>query len=171
MNNAEYDFGQVSKLSAQSIGEPGQRTFHIIVESNNASSAIIWLEKEQLFNMAVALKRTVATVEVESISNKLKHYEDQPLSNIPPNLHVEFKVSDLEVGYEEESDLYFISFYDVNELDLDTPKVSFYTNESVIDKLAEDSFTICARGRPLCPLCLIPTQNSSCVWEDCFRKN
>ena len=69
MNNAEYDFGQVSKLSAESIGEPGQRTFHVIIESSNQSCAIIWLEKEQLFNMAVALKRTVSTVEVESPSN------------------------------------------------------------------------------------------------------
>ena len=62
MSNAEYDFGQVSKLSAESIGEPGQRTFHVIIESSNQSCAIIWLEKEHLFNMAVALKRTVSTV-------------------------------------------------------------------------------------------------------------
>ena len=98
MSNAEYDFGQVSKLSVESIGEPGQRTFHVIIESTNQSSAIIWLEKEQLFNMAVALKRTVSTIEVESPSTSIKHFEDQPPSNIAPNLQVEFKASELEVG-------------------------------------------------------------------------
>ena len=171
MNNAEYDFGQISKLSAESIGEPGQRTFHIIIESKNESCAIIWMEKEQLFNMAVALKRTVSTIEVESPSNSIKHFEDQPPSNIVPNIQVEFKASELEVGYDKDTDLYFVSFYDINEFDIDTPKVNFYTNGDIIDRLAEDSFAICAAGRPLCPLCLVPTKDSSCIWEECFRKN
>ena len=171
MSNAEYDFGQVSKLSVESIGEPGQRTFHVIIESTNQSSAIIWLEKEQLFNMAVALKRTVSTIEVESPSTSIKHFEDQPPSNIAPNLQVEFKTSELEVGYDKDSDLYFVSFFDINEFDIDTPKVNFYTDGDIIDRLAEDSFSVCAAGRPLCPLCLIPTKDSSCIWEECFRKN
>ena len=171
MNNAEYDFGQISKLSAESIGEPGQRTFHIIIESKNESCAIIWMEKEQLFNMAVALKRTVSTIEVESPSNSIKHFEDQPPSNIVPNIQVEFKASELEVGYDKDTDLYFVSFYDINEFDIDTPKVNFYTDGDIIDRLAEDSFAICAAGRPLCPLCLVPTKDSSCIWEEWFRKN
>lgn len=171
MSYAKYDFGQISKLSAESVGEPGQRTFHIIIESSNESSAIIWLEKEQLFNMAVALKRTVSTIEVESPSNSIKHFEDQPLSNIEPYLKVEFKASELEVGYDKDSDLYFVSFYDANEFDIDAPKVNFYTDGDIIDQLAEDSFAVCSAGRPLCPLCLIPTKDSSCIWEECFRKN
>ena len=171
MNNAEYDFGQISKLNAESIGEPGQRTFHIIIESKNESCAIILMEKEQLFNMAVALKRTVSTIEVESPSNSIKHFEDQPPSNIVPNIQVEFKASELEVGYDKDTDLYFVSFYDINEFDIDTPKVNFYTDGDIIDRLAEDSFAICAAGRPLCPLCLVPTKDSSCIWEECFRKN
>ena len=109
-NKVKYPLGSAASIEAVTFGEPGNRTFKLVANSGTASCSI-WMEKEQLFNMAVALKRTVSTIEVESPSNSIKHFEDQPPSNIVPNIQVEFKASELEVGYDKDTDLYFVSFY------------------------------------------------------------
>ena len=100
-----------------------------------------------------------------------KDTEESNDVSVPAHFQVEFKASELEVGYDKDTDLYFVSFYDINEFDADAPKVNFYTEGDIIDRLAEESFAVCSAGRPLCPLCLIPTKDSSCIWEECFRKN
>ena len=56
MNNARRDLGIASYLKAEAIGEPGQRTFRLVVEAENGS-AFIWVEKEQLSALGLAIKR------------------------------------------------------------------------------------------------------------------
>ena len=56
MPSPEYQFTEISRLEPESIGEPGKRTFRLLIESS-ASSAILWLEKEQLFQLAIAAQQ------------------------------------------------------------------------------------------------------------------
>ena len=48
MPSPEYQFTEINRLEPESIGEPGKRTFRLLADSGT-SSAILWLEKEQLF--------------------------------------------------------------------------------------------------------------------------
>ena len=64
MPRARNEFTSVSKLSAESFGEPGKRTFRIQVDSAS-SSASIWIEKEQLFQLALAIQQMMATLTEE----------------------------------------------------------------------------------------------------------
>ena len=59
MAQAKNEFTSVSGLRAESVGEPGKRTFRIVVDSAS-SSASIWLEKEQLFQLALAIQQMTA---------------------------------------------------------------------------------------------------------------
>ena len=52
------DFGSVSGLEAEAIGEPGRRTFRLRVRSGQ-QTASLWLEKEQLQALAVALMQVL----------------------------------------------------------------------------------------------------------------
>ena len=56
MPSPEYQFTEIIRLEPESIGEPGKRTFRLIAESGT-SSAILWLEKEQLFQLALAAQQ------------------------------------------------------------------------------------------------------------------
>ena len=65
MDAAKSEFTNVTSLRAESLGEPGQRTFRILVDSGS-SSAIIWLEKEQLFQLALSIHQILATAPDEA---------------------------------------------------------------------------------------------------------
>ena len=55
------EFTKVTGLRAEALGEPGQRTFRILVDSDS-SSATMWLEKEQLFQLALAIGHLQASL-------------------------------------------------------------------------------------------------------------
>src|SRR4030042_1588088 len=50
------EFGRVNSREAEAIGEPGQRTFRLRVSSGQRTASL-WLEKEQLQALALALMR------------------------------------------------------------------------------------------------------------------
>ena len=61
MADPKNEFTNITKLQPEAQGEPGKRTFRIIVDSES-SSASMWMEKEQLFQLAVAIQRLIATL-------------------------------------------------------------------------------------------------------------
>ena len=52
MAGAKNEFTNLTRLTPEAIGEPGKRTFRVMADSGS-SSATIWLEKEQLFQLAL----------------------------------------------------------------------------------------------------------------------
>ena len=50
------DFGHADVLEPEVTGEPGQRTFRVLVMSGRESAAL-WLEKEQLAALALAIRQ------------------------------------------------------------------------------------------------------------------
>ena len=50
----EYPLGFLSSIDAETFGEPGKRTFRLVLKSGKAV-VTVWLEKEQLFQLSVAL--------------------------------------------------------------------------------------------------------------------
>jgi hypothetical protein len=58
--DAQYVFGPASRLQAQAIGEPGHRTFRLLVESDDGRAAALWVEKEQLQALGLAVEQLLA---------------------------------------------------------------------------------------------------------------
>ena len=67
MVHAKNEFTNVTKLRSEAVGEPGSRTFRILVESGS-SSAVIWIEKEQLFQLALAIQQLLVAATEEPSS-------------------------------------------------------------------------------------------------------
>ena len=59
MAEPRNEFTNVASLRAEAIGEPGERTFRLLVDSES-SSASVWLEKEQLFQLALGIQQLLA---------------------------------------------------------------------------------------------------------------
>ena len=158
VNEAHNEFGRVSSLKTDAVGQPGSRRFRLLLESRNGGWATLWLEKEQLFNLGVALKRIIATVEEESkegeIESTLADEWDEPLA--PSGQAVEFQVARLAVGYDERSALYIIAAYAAEDPEDATAVLNFMAAQHEMDALANEAFTVCAAGRPQCPLCGAP---------------
>ena len=58
--DAQYVFGPATRLQAQSIGEPGHRTFRLMVESGDGRAAALWVEKEQLQALGLTVEQLLA---------------------------------------------------------------------------------------------------------------
>ena len=58
--DAQYVFGPATRLQAQAIGEPGHRTFRLMVESGDGRAAALWVEKEQLQALGLAVEQLLA---------------------------------------------------------------------------------------------------------------
>jgi len=54
---ARHNFGLVESIKPEAIGSPGKRIFRILVDAPTASAATLWVEKEQVYGLSMAMKR------------------------------------------------------------------------------------------------------------------
>ena len=148
MAEAKHEFTNVTRLQSEAVGEPGNRTFRILVDSGS-SSAVLWLEKEQLFQLALANEQLLATLpEGQSGS------ETAPGENEAPGLtKLEFKVSKLVLGHDGDTGLFIIDAHDVEDEEDALATMRLWASRGQIKEFAEEAIRVCAAGRPLCPLC------------------
>ena len=80
MTESHNQFGHITSFKADAIGQPGERRFRLLAEAADGRTAVLWLEKEQLFNLAVALKRLMAIAErdVEGLGAETVGMEEMP---------------------------------------------------------------------------------------------
>ena len=148
MAGAINEFTNISALVPEAMGEPGKRTFRVRAESGS-STATIWLEKEQLAQLAMAMQQIASSLEDVGGREANPPHEDE----VRPLTNVELKARKLALGYHERRAMYII---DAHEADEDTADVRLWTDSSQAESFAEDALRVCASGRPICPLCNIP---------------
>ena len=142
-------------LHVLTYGEPGQRTFNISVESERGS-AIVWLEKEQLYNVAFSLANAMEDMDPD------EEIADDTLLEIPPDStgDVDFKAARIAMQYDARSKVFLfaaagISIDDI-EAGIEDPdpvilQFGFSHQQGV--HLARLGMDIVAAGRPICPYC------------------
>lgn len=163
MVQARNEFTNVTTLRSEAIGEPGSRTFRVLVDSES-SSAIIWLEKEQLFQLALAVQQLLIAVG-----------EEEPASSRPPSdreapglTKLDFKAVRLVLGHDEERSLFLIDAHDQEDEDEEQATVRVWADRERVKGFAEEALRLCAAGRPLCPLCGRPMDATGHL---CARRN
>lgn len=153
MLESTNEFTNVTNLGAEAIGEPGKRSFRLLVDSGS-NSASIWLEKEQLFQLAVAIRRLLAAVPERPDAPGLPPLEGEASSLT----RLDFKVGKLALGLDERTGLLFIDAHEEDEEEerASPPRVRVWARRTQLAELAESAFKVCAAGRPLCPFCTRP---------------
>ena len=151
MSDAKAEFTNVSSLKAEALGEPGQRTFRILVDSES-SSAVLWLEKEQLFQLAVAITQLSAIVPDKEPARSL----ELDAREVAPATFLEFKLGKLALGHDGRIGMFIIDAHDVEGDDEAPPTVRVYSGGQQMAAFAQQALQVCAAGRPLCPLCGAP---------------
>ena len=163
MAEANSEFTNITSLRAESLGEPGSRTFRILVDSGS-SSAVIWVEKEQLFQLAIAITRLAATLpETEAVRRA-----EMDAREAPPSTSLEFKVGKLALGLDSDSGMFIIDAHDVEADEDAPPAVRLWGAGAQARAFAEEALQVCAAGRPICPLCGRPIDPAG---HPCPRSN
>ena len=171
MTNPLNDFGNVSNIVADAIGKPGQRHFCLQVSATDGRSATLWLEKEQLFELAIALTRLISNIEelqnLSEVSERETVPQTTPLG--PKDMHLEFKAESLTLSYRKELNLFALAVYVAESSDENDPPDLYLTAEaSVMEAMIDGALEVCAAGRPLCSLCNAPIGEESHI---CPKQN
>ena len=175
---AQYAFGPATRLQAHAIGEPGQRTLRLLVESDDGRAAALWVEKEQLQALGLAVEQVLAEFQGKSIGRPTKQ---PPIETFPPNPTVDFKVGRLALG-QDESELesgprYVLLVYDIEgsgaeEEEQPSAPATFAcrATREQLRALSKNIADVVAAGRPRCPLCGEP-MDSKDKPHGCVRAN
>ena len=151
MAEVPIEFTNVTSLRPDAVGEPGQRTFRILVDSGS-SSAVIWLEKEQLFQLALATNQLMFTLPEREGGAEAQLQEREA----PPSTRVDFKVHKLVLGHDGASGRFIIDAHDEESSESGPPTIRLWTEREQVRAFAEEAFEVCAAGRPICHLCGSP---------------
>ncbi|MBF8266815.1 MAG: hypothetical protein HW388_323 [Dehalococcoidia bacterium] len=153
MSEAKYDLGLVEAVKAEALGVPGQRRFRLLV-NGPWGDVCLWLEKEQLFQLAIAIRQVLAALSSEKRLEKTSRHEPRPL--YPDRTSMEFKVGRLSLDHEPEEGLFLIQAHNIEDDQKGEALLGFRVSPSQLQSLAEEAMAVCEAGRPLCPLCSAP---------------
>ena len=176
------ELGPVDVLGAEAIGQPGQRKFRLFVRSARGS-AVMWMEKEQLNSLSLALDRFLAqlsggqVLRTEAQAGKRSQPASMP-ANFPSMPDYDFQVAQIKMGFDELHDRFLLSVTPLEILmepgqepqaviDEEAAVVFFFSMEQA-QQLSTAITTIVTAGRPVCPFCGTPLDGSP---HACVKQN
>jgi uncharacterized repeat protein (TIGR03847 family) len=156
------DFGTARAIDARAHGEPGSRTFQLRILGANNESASLWLEKQQLTQLSLALSQVLA-----QLGRVQEPPEDIP--GFPESAGAEFRVGRIGIGLDPSTGTVSLHFFDIARgEDEDDPDVRVRVTSAACAGLNSRLQEIIASGRPLCPLCGAPLDPGG---HACIRSN
>jgi uncharacterized repeat protein (TIGR03847 family) len=150
MDNPEYDLGRVLSVDAEAVGQPGQRTFRLLARSTS-QTASIWMEKQQLAGIGTWIDEVCTRLDQEKPTAEP---DVEPLP-IPDAFDVEFRASQIGLGYAEDEDVFAIQAFDAERSDT-VPAFRCFVSRGQGRVLSRKIETVVSAGRPICPLCEMP---------------
>ena len=179
------DLGRARVLGADAVGQPGQRRFRLFMESGRGS-LVVWMEKEQLNSLSIALDRALAqlsegqVLRTEARAGGRPEPQAIPL-NFPAPPDYEFQAGQIGLNYDERDDLFLLGVIPFEiSLQGDEPvvqlreddEVSFQFSKRDAQNLSAAIGNVVGAGRPVCPLCGTPLDGGphACVKQNGHRE-
>ncbi|GHO92422.1 hypothetical protein KSF_024700 [Reticulibacter mediterranei] len=180
------DLGYASVLGTDAVGQPGQRRFRLFVMSERGS-AVMWMEKEHLNSLSLALDRFLAMISEGQILRTEAQAGIRPSpksmpANFPQRPTYEFQVGQMKLNYDEQETAFLLI---VTPLEITMERgqepqiymredddVSFHFTLPDAHELSSGIAQIVSAGRPVCPLCHAPLDGGphACVKQNGHRE-
>ena len=155
------DLGYARAIDGESFGEPGQRTFRLRIEGAEGDCASLWLEKEQVQALQIALKQMLAQLDYETGSAP-------DMEGFPVSPNHEFKVGRMSMGFDHRDQKVILQAYDIESPEEADPDLSAKVSADQCAVLREQLLEMISGGRPICPLCEAAIDKSG---HTCIRSN
>ncbi len=137
------DGGTVHRFAAGAIGEPGNRTFMLQLDTATGRSTYL-LEKNQLAVLSEQSLDMLDHIGFTGVGTAL----EPPAVEEPDEF--EFRVGSVQLSYEEGSGLVTLA---IGPLDDDEDTVRYQMTPAVLDAAVRHGLEVVAAGRPACPRC------------------
>lgn len=180
------DLGPVEIVGVEAIGQPGQRRFRLFALVRDISIAL-WMEKEQLNNLSIALDRILAQLtegrilRTEAQATPPPPPEGAP-ARFPAKPTYEFQVGQLRISYDERRGLLVLISVPM-EIVMEPgqePQIILREDNSLsfrftlqqAHQLTSSITILVSSGRPVCPLCRMPLDGGphACVKQNGHRE-
>jgi uncharacterized repeat protein (TIGR03847 family) len=152
----------VTRLTADAVGEPGQRTFYLQAADARGDQVTLLVEKEQVRRLAENLQAWLPELAAGRPEDPAEAAaaEAGELALSEP-LEPDFRVGQLSLQYDPERDRVVVVATELQAVeededpaDLPEPaEVRLFVTRPQLRVLARHGSQVVARGRPLCPLC------------------
>ncbi|MEX2588289.1 MAG: DUF3090 family protein [Actinomycetota bacterium] len=163
----DVEFEQVDRLTAGTVGEPGNRVFMIQVVAE--SVAYTWvLEKEQVVALARGAYELLSQVGQHEMTKELlgkgplgasRPEFDQMMSLVPDEPAFRVDPTTITLRYEQERDLVQLVFAEYGESALADPaEVKIWVSPRQLAAFGVQGMKVVGQGRPICPLCGHPME-------------
>ena len=159
------EFGPVQHLSADAVGQPGQRRFRLRAISQGGAYAFIWMEKEQLSAIGEAIETTLEHAGAE-LAPSLPA-EPEAVFPLEANLDLDVRAGRLSLGLNEETRSIVIVGAE-GATDAEGEAISLEFDFDTARRLRAQITEVVAAGRAPCPFCGAPIDPEGHV---CPRSN
>ena len=158
------DFDIARGIDAQVFGQPGQRTFRLRIVGGDAQSASLWMEKEQMQALSLALKQMLS---------QLEYNQEPPAADVgdfPVVADNDFRVGRMGMGFNAADRTVVVYAFElgVADEDDDDPTLRVRLTQEQCASLGAQLDDIIAGGRPVCPLCGLAMDRGG---HACVRSN
>lgn len=154
MSEIRYDLGPVTRIDPDAVGQPGQRRFRLVIDGSGGS-ACLWLEKEQLQALGLAIDQLLAPLATLWTRNPADpSAETTPTGGAGAEpASIELQVGRLALGHDPEVKEFLLLVHEI-EADPDGPATLVCrANRGQLRELSQKITSLAAAGRPRCPLC------------------
>jgi uncharacterized repeat protein (TIGR03847 family) len=157
------ELGPVDRITADAVGEPGQRTFYLQARADERVVTFL-VEKQQVQLLAASILEILARVGKETGPGP-----DEEEMDLEAPIEPLFRAGRMAIGYEEERDLLMLELVEVTGEDEDEEedddelppdpevpepaRVVLHATREQMLSLSRHAALVAARGRPLCQLC------------------
>ena len=155
----ETDIRPIIHITADTIGPPGKRVFYIQAQQETRTTTVI-LEKFQLQQLSIGIEQFIA-----EIQGKFPELPEASANYVEDNMHIHppvdplFRIGELALGYDADSDLLILVTREVIPEGVDpeeTRVLRLWCTRSQLRAMAHWGIEVVNRGRPLCPQCGAP---------------
>jgi uncharacterized repeat protein (TIGR03847 family) len=150
MSEFQYEFDNIHRITADAVGEPGNRVFYIQIRRGIQLLSLL-VEKEQVHALAQAIDRLLD--ELAQKNPRLATSDDMLITDmrLEEPLEPEFRIAHMGVGYDEEHDRVVLVIQGQEGLvEESTTLVRVAATRSQMRALSVHASRVVAAGRPLC---------------------
>ncbi len=149
------DLNPVSAITADAMGQPGQRVFYLQAR-HGPTTITIETEKEQVRALALGIHQFLEELTQRFPDRSELDDVDARDLNLTLPLEPEFRVGQMGLGYDADSDMVVIvaqSLQTEDEPEEAGITARFWITRGQAKAMADHSLDVVSQGRPICALC------------------
>jgi uncharacterized repeat protein (TIGR03847 family) len=154
------ELGPVDRITADAVGEPGERTFYIQARAGQEVVTMI-VEKQQVQLLAASV------LELMEDAPATEPVPDEPAMALEEPLDPRWRAGRLSIGFDRERDLFLLEVEEfqpeLEDFDEDDPgsivpeiepeSIRIWASPAQMLALSRHGAAVAARGRPTCQFC------------------